>query len=56
MWLVKLFVNLGYGSCKDMQWVIKNGWVINWEGMVLKVDSKILYEDILFDDVLFDLV
>lgn len=50
MRLVKLLANLGYGSRKDMQRAIKNGWVTGRDGTALKADSKTPHEDILFDD------
>lgn len=50
MRLVKLLANLGYGSRKEMQQAIRNGWVTDRDGNWLKADSKTAHEDILFDD------
>ncbi len=50
MRLVKLLANLGYGSRKEMQTAIRNGWVTDRNGARLKADSKTAHEDILFDD------
>lgn len=50
MRLVKLLANLGYGSRKEMQLAIRNGWVADRDGNRLKADSKTAHDDILFDD------
>jgi 16S rRNA pseudouridine516 synthase len=50
MRLVKLIANLGYGSRKEIQMAIRNGWVTDKQGNRLKADSKTAFEDILFDD------
>ncbi|MCV0426944.1 MAG: rRNA pseudouridine synthase [Roseibium sp.] len=50
MRLVKLIANLGYGSRKEIQTAIRNGWVTDKDGNRLKADSKSAHEDILFDD------
>lgn len=50
MRLVKLLANLGYGSRKEMQQAIRNGWVTDKDGNSLKADSKTAHEDIRFDD------
>ncbi|WP_299472228.1 16S rRNA pseudouridine(516) synthase [uncultured Roseibium sp.] len=50
MRLVKLLANLGYGSRKEMQLAIRNGWVTDTDGNRLKADSKTVRADILFDD------
>ncbi|KZL26994.1 MULTISPECIES: pseudouridine synthase [unclassified Pseudovibrio] len=50
MRLVKLLANLGYGSRKEMQAAIRNGWVTDKDGNPIKADSKLPHEDILFDD------
>lgn len=50
MRLVKLIANLGYGSRKEIQKAIRNGWVTDRDGNPLKADSKTPHEDILFDD------
>ncbi|WP_420336233.1 pseudouridine synthase [Roseibium sp.] len=50
MRLVKLLANLGYGSRKEMQLAIRNGWVTDTAGTRLKADSKAAHGDILFDD------
>ncbi|WP_346898905.1 16S rRNA pseudouridine(516) synthase [uncultured Roseibium sp.] len=50
MRLVKLIANLGYGSRKEIQKAIRNGWVTDRDGNTLKADSKMPHEDILFDD------
>ncbi|MEM5584623.1 pseudouridine synthase [Roseibium sp. AS2] len=50
MRLVKLLANLGYGSRKEMQTAIRNGWVTDRDGNRLKPDAKTAHEDILFDD------
>lgn len=50
MRLVKLLANLGYGSRKEMQLAIRNGWVTDRDGNRLKADSKTAHDDILFDD------
>jgi len=50
MRLVKLLANLGYGSRKEMQMAIRNGWVTDRAGNRLKADAKTAHEDILFDD------
>ena len=50
MRLVKLIANLGYGSRKEIQVAIRNGWVTDKDGNRLKADSKTSHEDILFDD------
>ncbi|SDQ86828.1 pseudouridine synthase [Pseudovibrio sp. Tun.PSC04-5.I4] len=50
MRLVKLLANLGYGSRKEMQIAIRNGWVTDKEGNRLKAESKLPHEEILFDD------
>lgn len=50
MRLVKLLANLGYGSRKEMQQAIRNGWATDKDGNTLKTDSKTPHEDILFDD------
>lgn len=50
MRLVKLLANLGYGSRKEMQVAIRNGWLTDREGSRLKADAKTAHEDILFDD------
>lgn len=50
MRLVKLLANLGYGSRKEMQAAVRNGWVTDTEGNQLKADSKIDHSNILFDD------
>ncbi|QDG78592.1 pseudouridine synthase [Labrenzia sp. PHM005] len=50
MRLVKLLANLGYGSRKEMQQAIRNGWATDKDGNTLKADSKTPHEDILFDD------
>lgn len=54
MRLVKLLANLGYGSRKEMQQAIRNGWVTDRDGNRLKADSKTAHEDILFDDESLD--
>lgn len=50
MRLVKLLANLGYGTRKEVQIAIRNGWVTDRAGQRLKADSKTAHEDILFDD------
>ncbi|MEM8704439.1 MAG: pseudouridine synthase [Pseudomonadota bacterium] len=50
MRLVKLLANLGYGSRKEMQLAIRNGWVTDRAGNRLKADSRTAHEDVLFDD------
>ncbi|MEL6196114.1 MAG: pseudouridine synthase [Myxococcota bacterium] len=50
MRLVKLIANLGYGSRKEIQKAIRNGWVTDRDGTRLAPDSKAPHEDILFDD------
>ncbi|MEO1483662.1 MAG: pseudouridine synthase [Myxococcota bacterium] len=50
MRLVKLIANLGYGSRKEIQQAIRNGWVTDRAGTPLAPDSKTAHEDILFDD------
>jgi len=50
MRLVKLIANLGYGSRKEIQKAIRNGWVTDRDGNPLKADSRTPHEDILFDD------
>lgn len=50
MRLVKLIANLGYGSRKEIQAAIKNGWVTDRAGNPLKTDSKTPHGEILFDD------
>ncbi|NVK33371.1 MAG: rRNA pseudouridine synthase [Rhodobacteraceae bacterium] len=50
MRLVKLIANLGYGSRKEIQTAIRNGWVTDRQCNTLKADSKTAHEDILFDD------
>ena len=50
MRLVKLIANLGYGSRKEIQKAIRNGWVTDRDGNTLKADSRTPHEDILFDD------
>lgn len=50
MRLVKLIANLGYGSRKEIQMAIRNGWVTDRDGNPLKADSKTPHADILFDD------
>lgn len=50
MRLVKLIANLGYGSRKEIQTAIRNGWVTDRDGNRLKADAKTAHEDILFDD------
>ncbi|MET1414510.1 16S rRNA pseudouridine(516) synthase [Roseibium sp. HPY-6] len=50
MRLVKLLANLGYGSRKEMQIAIRNGWVTDANGNRLKADSKTAHAEILFDD------
>ncbi|WP_102867411.1 pseudouridine synthase [Pseudovibrio exalbescens] len=50
MRLVKMLANMGYGSRKEMQQAIRNGWVTDRSGTPLAVDSKVPAEDILFDD------
>ena len=50
MRLVKLIANLGYGSRKEIQTAIRNGWVTDRDGNTLKADSQTPHEDILFDD------
>jgi 16S rRNA pseudouridine516 synthase len=50
MRLVKLIANLGYGSRKEIQMAIRNGWVTDRDGNALKADSRIDHGDILFDD------
>ncbi|MBO6758717.1 MAG: rRNA pseudouridine synthase [Roseibium sp.] len=50
MRLVKLIANLGYGSRKEIQAAIKNGWVTDRAGNPLKTDSKTPHDEILFDD------
>ncbi|MEM6533473.1 MAG: pseudouridine synthase [Myxococcota bacterium] len=50
MRLVKLIANLGYGSRKEIQKAIRNGWVTDRDGTPLVADSKTAHEDILFDD------
>jgi 16S rRNA pseudouridine516 synthase len=50
MRLIKLLANLGYGSRKEMQQAIRNGWATDKDGNRLKADSKTAHEDILFDD------
>ncbi|MEL6544684.1 MAG: pseudouridine synthase [Myxococcota bacterium] len=50
MRLVKLIANLGYGSRKEIQKAIRNGWVTDRAGTQLAPDSKTAHEDILFDD------
>ncbi|GGB49675.1 pseudouridine synthase [Roseibium aquae] len=54
MRLVKLIANLGYGSRKEIQAAIRNGWVTDCGGTKLKPDSKTAHEDILFDDAPLD--
>ncbi|SHL54882.1 pseudouridine synthase [Roseibium suaedae] len=50
MRLVKLIANLGYGSRKEIQTAIRNGWLTDRQGNTLKADSPTPHEDILFDD------
>lgn len=50
MRLVKLLANLGYGSRKEMQTAIRNGWVTDRDGNRLKADARTAHDDILFDD------
>lgn len=50
MRLVKLIANLGYGSRKEIQMAIRNGWVTDRDGNALKADSKVEHENVLFDD------
>lgn len=50
MRLVKLLANLGYGTRKEVQIAIRNGWVTDRAGQRLKADSRTAHEDILFDD------
>lgn len=50
MRLVKLIANLGYGSRKEIQTAIRNGWVTDRDGNRLKADAETAHEDILFDD------
>ncbi|MEM6273893.1 MAG: pseudouridine synthase [Myxococcota bacterium] len=50
MRIVKLIANLGYGSRKEIQKAIRNGWVTDRDGTRLATDSKTAHEDILFDD------
>lgn len=54
MRLVKLIANLGYGSRKEIQAAIRNGWVTDRDGNTLKADAKTAHEDILFDDEALD--
>lgn len=54
MRLVKLIANLGYGSRKEIQTAIRNGWVTDRNGNTLKADAKTAHEDILFDDEALD--
>ncbi|MDD7909243.1 pseudouridine synthase [Pseudovibrio exalbescens] len=50
MRLVKVLANLGYGSRKEMQQAIRNGWVTDMQGAPIKADSQLPHEEILFDD------
>lgn len=50
MKLVKLLANLGYGSRKDVQRMIRNGWVTDSAGNALKEDQLIDYGEIRVDD------
>lgn len=50
MRLVKLLANMGYGTRKEIQTVIRNGWVTDRAGNALKADARNEHDDILFDD------
>ncbi|MBA5777605.1 rRNA pseudouridine synthase [Stappia sp. F7233] len=50
MKLIKLLANLGYGSRKDVQRMIRNGWVTDAEGRPLKESELIAHEEIRVDD------
>lgn len=50
MRLVKLIANLGYGSRKEIQTAIRNGWVTDKDGNRLTVNAQTAHENILFDD------
>ncbi len=50
MKLVKLLANLGYGSRKDVQRMIRNGWVTDSAGNALKENQLIDHGEIRVDD------
>lgn len=50
MKLVRLLANLGYGSRKDVQRMIRNGWVTDAQGRPLKEDQLIAHDEIRVDD------
>ncbi|WP_328838514.1 pseudouridine synthase [Methylobrevis albus] len=54
MRLVKLLGNLGYGSRKEMQALIRAGRITDAAGTPLEVDSKTDHADIRFDDAPLD--
>jgi len=50
MKLVKLLANLGYGSRKDVNTLLRNGWVTRADGSELGPDDTAEHADILVDD------
>jgi 16S rRNA pseudouridine516 synthase len=50
MKLVKLLANLGYGSRKDVQALLRNGWVTRRDGSEIGLDDSADHDDILVDD------
>lgn len=50
MKLVKLLANLGYGSRKDVQALLRNGWVTRRDGSEIGPDDSAEHADILVDD------
>lgn len=56
MKLVKLLVNFGYGSCKQVQGMFCVGLIIDVDGEVLYVDDVVVYEVICVEGELLDLL
>lgn len=50
MKLVKLLANLGYGSRKDAQAMLRNGWVTRRDGSTVGTNDDFTHEDLLIDD------
>ena len=54
MKLVKHLANLGYGSRKEVQQMLRNGWVTRADGSTLGADDSAAHEDIRVDDEALD--
>ena len=48
MKLIKLLANLGYGSRKEVQAMIRSGWVKDAHGQVIKDGAAVTHEEVRF--------